>query len=195
MWIRTLSDHSIPAVQWTVVIAAALAAAGTDVLTRRIPNRLCGPVLLSGLVWAALVAGLPGLADAALGSLIAAAPFLFLFVFAGGGAGDAKIMGALGAWLGFSHGVIALLCVVICGGVLGIIFAATQRRLGRVFWNFAAMVHRLLIHLAIRSFRGLTFELPKPPKLNRMPYGPAIFVGVCVAAIGVHVWGWGACLS
>lgn len=190
-----MCEHNVPAVQWTVVILAALTAAGTDVLTRRIPNLLCGLVLLSALVWAALVAGLPGLADAALGSLIAAAPFLFLFVFAGGGAGDVKLMGALGAWLGITYGFVALVCVVVCGGVLGIVFALAQKRLGRVFRNFAYMLHRLLIHLAIRSFRNLTLELPKPPKLNRMPYGPAIFVGVCIAAIGVHVWGWGACLS
>jgi prepilin peptidase CpaA len=145
-------------------------------------------------VWAASVAGLSGLTDAALGCVVLTAPFVFLFVFAGGGAGDAKLMGALGAWLGVRHGLVALVCVVIAGGVLGLAFALAQKRLGPVFRNFGGLLHRLLIHLAIRSFRNLTLELPKPPKLNRMPYGPAIFVGVCVAAMGVNLWGWGACL-
>ncbi|MFC1805455.1 prepilin peptidase [Planctomycetota bacterium] len=195
MWISTLSENNVPVVQWTVVIACAFAAATTDILTRRIPNRLCGPVLLLGLVWAALVAGLSGLADAALGSLIAMAPFVLLFIFAGGGAGDAKIMGALGAWLGVRYGVVALLCVAVSGGALGLAFAVARRRLGGVFRNFWLLLQRVLLHIAMRTFRGLSLELPEDPKMIRMPYGPAIFVGVCVAAIGVHLCGWGALLS
>ena len=62
--------------------------------------------------------------------------------------------------------------------------------MGRVLSNLAMMLNRLLLHMLVKSFRGLSLEVPKPPKLNGMPYGPAIFVGVCVAALGVHLWGW-----
>ena len=46
-----------------------------------------------------------------------------LFVFAGGGAGDAKMMGALGAWLGLANGVVALVAVALSGAVIGLGYA------------------------------------------------------------------------
>ena len=100
MWAATLWDHNMLPLQWGVVIGTALAAAVCDLRTRRVPNLLTGPIVLAGLAWGIWVGGWAGLADSVAGCLLLAIPYVLLFVFAGGGAGDAKLMGAIGSrWL------------------------------------------------------------------------------------------------
>jgi Flp pilus assembly protein protease CpaA len=84
---------------WVVATAATLAAIVTDVRHFRIPNLLTGPLLVAGLVYAWSLDGLSGLLFSSAGVL---AGFLFLlplYLVGGMGAGDVKLMGALGAWL------------------------------------------------------------------------------------------------
>ena len=104
----TLWDHSVVPVQWGVVLCVSLIGAITDLRSGRIPNFLTMPILLAGATWAVWLCGPAGLADALLGCLLLATPYVLLFVFAGGGAGDAKLMGAIGAWLGVVNGLVAL---------------------------------------------------------------------------------------
>ena len=58
MWTMTLWNTDMPLIQWGVVIGASLVAATFDVAARRIPNRLTGPMLLTGLAWAIYSGGL-----------------------------------------------------------------------------------------------------------------------------------------
>src|SRR4030042_1876767 len=102
--------------QWAVVICASLLAAIWDLQSRRIPNALTLPLIVSGLLWGGWRGGLEGLGDAALGCIVVAGPYVLLFLFAGGGAGDAKMMGGVGAWLRLTEGVVALVGVAVTGG-------------------------------------------------------------------------------
>ncbi|MCX5772283.1 MAG: A24 family peptidase, partial [Candidatus Hydrogenedentes bacterium] len=90
-----LWDQSLAQVQWGAAVGASLAGAAFDLWTRRIPNRLTGPVLALGLVWALWVCGWGGLAESVLGCALLGAPFVVLWLYGGGGAGDAKLMGAV----------------------------------------------------------------------------------------------------
>jgi Flp pilus assembly protein protease CpaA len=88
--LTTLWNTNLPFLQWGVVIGASTAAAVWDLRQRRIPNILTGPLFIGGLVWAIWVGGLPGLGEALVACIILAAPYVWLFLVAGGGAGDAK---------------------------------------------------------------------------------------------------------
>jgi prepilin peptidase CpaA len=77
--------------QWGVVVCVSLLAAIWDLKSRRIPNSLTLPLIVGGLLGGGWRAGLPGLGDAALGCIVAAGPYVLLFLVAGGGAGDAKM--------------------------------------------------------------------------------------------------------
>ena len=70
--------------------------------TRRIPNWLTFPAAALGLVAATAAHGGPGTVSSAAGFLVGLALFFPLFFLKGLGAGDVKLMGALGAWLGTS---------------------------------------------------------------------------------------------
>lgn len=193
MWSTTLYDHPLPALQWGAVLGASLVGAVLDARSHRIPNVLTGPVLLAGLAVGVWVGGAAGLADAAVAAVIMALPFVVLFVVAGGGAGDAKLMGALGAWLGVAWGTVALFAVCVCGIVLAVLHAAAKKRLATVLRNLSGtaigMLHPLVSGEG--SVRAATRLLPAQDEGQQMPYGPAIFAGILLTAGGSLFWrGW-----
>jgi len=176
-------------VQWSVVVGVSLVAAFFDARRRRIPNRLTGPLLLSGLIWAVCVAGTAGLADALVGCMLMALPCVLLFVLAGGGAGDAKLMGAAGVWLGAVNGLAALVAVSVCGMALGLAYAAARRQTRSVVAGTVGMGSRMLLAaLNPKDHRlWLTDTRETEPK-QTMPYGVAISIGLALAALGALLW-------
>ena len=188
MWFTALWDHGLSFYQWGAVIIAALLGATFDVSTRKVPNVLSGTILATGFVWAFWLAGPSGLADAAAGCVMLLMPFLLLFVFGGGGAGDAKLMAGLGAWLGVVNGAVCLVCVAVSGVVMAVGFALVERRLGQVLRNVLAVSKAALFFLLIKRPRDISVELPRAQDMRKMPYGPSIFAGACLAAIGVFMW-------
>ena len=134
-------DKVMRVLQWGVVISVSLVAAIWDLRTRRIPNLLTVPVLAAGLVWAGFTGGLSGLAESVAACLLLALPFVLLFLFVGGGAGDAKLMGAIGVWLGLSQGVTALFCVAAAGIILAVSKAIMTKRFKAVVTNVFVSVY------------------------------------------------------
>lgn len=192
MWTLTLWEEASPALQWGVVFGVSLFAAVTDIRSRRVPNLLTGPVLIAGWVVAAWVGGLAGLADAFAATLLLAFPFVLLFMFANGGAGDAKLMGALGAWLGLAYGSMVLVAVVLSGTVLAMGYAIIKKNQWSVLSNIVHaadhVIHRASVIFVRRSLKGESSLPPSIEHMQTMPYGIAVFVGVCVAAGGALAW-------
>jgi Flp pilus assembly protein protease CpaA len=180
--------------EWGIAAGASLAAAALDVRTRRIPNWLTLPLAGLGVVVAGVRAGVPGVGDALAACLVLALPYVLLFAFAGGGAGDAKMMGAVGAWLGLRAGVIVLVAVAVTGALFGFVRIMAHRERKRLFGNLFASLYVLGVAVASSLKGGSVFRTnsgehqadagPKAP----IPYGPAIFVGVCVGALVVQPW-------
>ncbi len=92
-----------PNAPWLPVViigTITLFAAVIDVRTRRIPNWLTVPVLVAGLLFHLVTGGLGGLLTAVGGFVTGFGILLILWLTGGGGGGDVKLMGAVGAWLG-----------------------------------------------------------------------------------------------
>ncbi len=180
--------------QWGAVICASLVAALIDVRHRRIPNGLTLPLLAMGLTVALAVGGIRGLGSAIAGCVVCALPYVLLFVYAGGGAGDAKMMGAVGSWLGLDVGVVALVCVAAVGGVFGLLRMIAHKDRKTLIGNLLASLYMVLAGVCMGR-RG--WELVKAqfqadqggasPCLT-IPYGVAILLGVCISALVVHPW-------
>jgi prepilin peptidase CpaA len=184
---------SPPLIQWGVVLGATLAAAVTDLSSRRIPNLLTLPLALGGVIWSIGTAEnwWLGAADSLMACVVLALPFVLLFVFAGGGAGDAKLMGAVGAWLGLIQGGAVLLAVALCGVALALAYAAAQGQLRSVLANINGVL--VAWSAAARSRRGFgasVRNVPTAEGMTTIPYGVAIFLGVCLAAGALSVGGY-----
>lgn len=72
-----------------------------DARENRIPNWLTLPAIPAGILWHTLASQWAGLQFSLFGFAIGFGFFFILFAIGGGGGGDVKLMGALGAWLGF----------------------------------------------------------------------------------------------
>lgn len=75
-------------------------AAYTDTKLWKIHNKLTVPFFALGLVYQIAFWGLAGLQDGLAGFAVGFGTYLLLFMVAGGGGGDVKLMGALSVWLG-----------------------------------------------------------------------------------------------
>ena len=182
----SLGEGTSLLVQWGAVLGASLAAAVWDLRQRRIPNALTFPLLGSGIAYSAWVGGLSGAAGSLGGCLLAALPFVVLFLYAGGGAGDAKLMGAIGAWLGVSLSVVALLAVVLVGAALGLAQAAWHKRFADVTGRMGNLARSWYLWF-VSGHRTPAAPLTDVQQLQ-MPYAVSIFSGVAVAALGVMLW-------
>jgi Flp pilus assembly protein protease CpaA len=174
-----------PLWMWAVVMAASLIAAVTDLRTRRIANGLTLPLLAFGLGAALLRGGLPGLGLAIAGMCLLALPYLMLFVTAGGGGGDVKLMAAIGACVGLFDGAIVLFSVALVGVLLAVIVGLWMQT------NGTHAVTAIDRHNSL-NVPGVDDVDADPRSVTirnvAIPYGVAIFVGVISTGLGVLVW-------
>jgi prepilin peptidase CpaA len=189
MWVTTLADHSIAPIQWGAVLGATLVGALIDSRSHRLPNALTGPLYLAGLAFAVWVGGLAGLVDGFAASLVLGLPYVILFAVGGGGAGDAKMMAAVGAWLGLTQGVVCLVSVAVVGGLVGIGTSLVRSEglvvLGHLRGITASYAGYVLGH---RGWKDTQELVPQPSAMRAMPYGVSIFIGACVAALATYLW-------
>lgn len=157
-----------------------LAACWLDLRTRRIPNLLVASGTLVALAIHALAPtadglfafwwGGLGLGAALLGWLTGLLLFLPLYALRAVGAGDAKLMAMVGAWLGAKLVIGAALLSWLAGGVLAIVAMLATRSTARVLANV-----RTLLFAAATG-------LPTPGRMipasrTRLPYAVAIAAG------------------
>ena len=112
-----------PCLLTVAIVAFTAVCAVFDWRLRRIPNFLTVPMFALGVIACTFQGGWSGLWASLLGFLTGFGLLLVLWLFGGGGGGDVKMMGALGAWLGpwqttllfvaSAAFTIVLVCVVI----------------------------------------------------------------------------------
>jgi len=187
-WTLIPNPHDRPEA-WLVVLIASCVGAVIDGRSRRLPNALTLPLWAVGLGYSAWLGGVSGLGGALAASMVLALPYVLLFAFAGGGAGDAKMMGAVGAWLGLWHGAAALVGIAVMGGVAGVVVSVCRGESGRLARNLS-MASTGLMAAACGHVRpgDLGVVMPESGQMRRMPYGVAILLGLLVVFGGGLRW-------
>jgi prepilin peptidase CpaA len=156
------------------VSAGVLVATVVDIRTRRIPNDLTATMAGVGVGLAAT--GISGLSlwGSMLGFVLGLALMMPGHVLGATGAGDVKLMAAVGAIVGPATIVNAFLFTAIAGGVLAIVVAVRRQRLAATL----AGTGRLM---AGPTDAKETIRSASPA--SRFAYGPAIAIGSVVAAL------------
>src|SRR5687767_7270352 len=95
----------------------------SDLRTRRIPNVLTFSAAGCALLFHFATGGWSAAAWSLAGCLLGALLFFPMFALKGMGAGDVKLLAAIGAWLGPGQVAIVALATSIAGGVLGVVVA------------------------------------------------------------------------
>jgi len=157
-----------------VVLVGALGIASvTDLRARRIPNLVTFSALGAGFLLNGLAFQGEGLLMSGQGALLDMALLLPFHVLRGLGAGDVKLMAAIGALKGPEFVLYTFAWAAIFGGALAMIGLLRSRRVGLAF-----------AHLVYFRF------LPRPDgtfiSAGRLPYAPAIALGAFLVLAGVR---------
>ncbi len=166
-----------------VLIVLLLAAAVTDWRTRRIPNWLTIGGALYALAYNATVPPpmQGGLGWALMGLGVGLVVLLPLYVLRIMGAGDVKLMAMVGAFLGPTATLQALLFTTAAAGVAAIVFAIHHRSAVRLARNSTNIVQSLAF-AALTGSRPVDL-LPAGTSIGRMPYGVSICIGTITCLV------------
>ena len=157
-----------------VLLVGVLALASvSDLRTRRIPNVLTFPSVALGLILSGIFFGLDGLRDSAQGAGLGLGMLFPLFMLRWMGAGDVKLLAAVGALKGPEFVFFACLWSGVFGGAFALAGLLRSRKLG------LAIAH--LYYSRIFAPTDGTFVTAW-----RVPYGPAIALGSLVTLLGVR---------
>lgn len=158
------------------VLAIAAIACVIDVRERRIPNWLTLGAAVAGFGYQLALEGPAGLVTAGAGWLVGLAIFFLPFALGGLGAGDVKLIAALGTWLGWHDTVWLGLYIGTAGAVLALVAAISTGYTRQALNN----IWLLLMHwklMGLRPLPEMTIHHGSGPKLA---YGIAILAGTMV---------------
>ena len=157
-------------------IFIVIAACVFDVATSRIPNALTFSTAALALAFHALAPGGLGVTFALLGLLVGLAVFFPLFALGAMGAGDVKLMAAIGAWLGWKAIIFVALYGSLAGGVLALLVALRRHYVRQAFSNLKMLALYWRVE-GIKPLPALTLEAKHS---MRFPYALAIAAGLAL---------------
>lgn len=161
----TIPTHAI----WAGALLVGSAAAWTDWRTRRIPNWLTVPALAAGIAMNSFLMHWHGVKVSIEGAGLAFGLFLPLVLMRGLGAGDWKLMGALGAILGPSRFLVVMLATILIAGLMALAEVVIQGKVKQTAMNLAVLCQGFFAF----GFRQNPAVSLDSPGMLKLPFGVA----------------------
>jgi prepilin peptidase CpaA len=132
-------------VPFAVVTVAALVSACTDLWKFKVYNLLTIPLLFSGFIYHGIVGGAPEFSMSLVGALFGFCILIAPYVMGGMGAGDVKLMSAIGAWLGLTMTYHVFIASSIAAGLYALVLIIMSSKLCDTWINLQIMWHRVTV--------------------------------------------------
>ena len=148
----------------------------TDLRTRRIPNVLTFSASAGAVLFHLATGGWQAAGWSIVGLFVGALLFLPMFALRGMGAGDVKLLAAVGAWLGPGQVAVVALATSLAGGVMAVVVALAYGYLRKALTN----IYLLLAHwrvMGVSPLPAVTLERASGP---RLAYAFPIAIGTVV---------------
>jgi prepilin peptidase CpaA len=155
----------------TVVVACLF-----DISSSRIPNALTFPAAAFAIGFHAIAPSGDGVWFAFVGLAVGLAVFLPLFALGAMGAGDVKLMAAVGAFIGWKSIIFVALYGSLAGGILALIVALRRNYLRQAFSN----IKMLGLYWWVEGVKPLPALTLESKHSVRLPYAIAIAAGLAV---------------
>jgi prepilin peptidase CpaA len=156
--------------------ALLLSASILDLMYSKIPNILNYPFMAGGVLHHAYMRGMEGFVFSLEGLGLGIALLLFFYLAGGMGAGDVKLMGAIGSFLGPAGVFKAFLISAVIGGfyavLLIIIFGKSREYMNKIVSSFKYFFYVRRVEVQSPQVTGA---------VPRMRYGVAIAIGTALS--------------
>jgi prepilin peptidase CpaA len=118
-----------------LLLALVIGAAAYDIPYRRVPNWITAAGVLLGLAMNAFLYGWPGLRSSLAGLAVGFGAYFILYAMRAMGAGDVKLMAAIGAMVGWQDWFGIFIVTAIVGGFASMALMAMRGRVKKTLWN------------------------------------------------------------
>jgi len=161
-----------------VIAIVLLIAVITDMRFQKIPNWLTYPSIIIGMIYHTGIRGHDGLFFSIGGAGVGILVLSFFYLMGGIGAGDVKLMGAVGGFLGPKGTFIAFLFTSIVGGIYSLMLMVLHGYLKQAAVKYGAIIKTL-------AFPRKMVYIPSPKREEkpRLRYGIAIALGSLISVV------------
>jgi prepilin peptidase CpaA len=169
-------EMAVDTVVAVILAAALIPSAICDLRYRKIPNLITFPAMAGGVMYHSVVSGRGGFFFSTGGLALGIGLMLLPYVINQVGAGDAKLMGAIGALIGPKGLVVAFVISTLAGGIYGAILLGLDRSYA---WGF---MKRLVTVLKTLLCTGHFAPIPaaEPEKAPKLRGAVAMAVGTFI---------------
>jgi len=165
-------NSTVPNWLASLLIMILIGAVWSDIQRHRIPNILSLGGIILGIAAHTWMNGASGLLTGIGGATVGMGIFLPFYLGQGMGAGDVKLMGAAGAFLGPEYALLATGLSLGSGGVLAIVILASRGGL-------KPLATRYLSTIKCLSVTGkLSYIPPAPGEVATIKFPYAIAIGI-----------------
>jgi prepilin peptidase CpaA len=170
------------------LVPATAYASWIDYAEKRVPNWLNALIALTGFVVQALFFGWAGLGNGALGMLVGFGLLIGPWLIYGMGAGDVKLMAAIGVWFGPMMTLFALCVGGILGGVIAAIMIFSTGRFWQACANTRTIMQKFTSPKMLFSEFGSAHSFGESSQL--LPYGVPLTIGSVIMLLGQTFSWW-----
>lgn len=175
--LSTMADNWV---YWAVSVFAIIAAY-IDGKELRVPNKITLPMIVAGWMWSSIHYGMIGegwyygLMWSLAGTAVGLATLLPAYAVGGMGAGDVKMMAAIGAWVHCTITFYAFCVSAIVGAILAIIMIATSGEGRKHYAQFFCILNEFS---TIKDPEELAkIATARKTKMRLLPYGIPLAIG------------------
>ncbi len=180
-------DSGYWAATCALLVPGVLWASWIDYAERRVPNWLNAAIALCGFAVQGYYFGGAGLGHAALGLLVGFGVLIIPWAMHGMGAGDVKLMAAIGVWFGPWMTLVSFGVGAAIGGVIGIVMILWAKRGHEAWANMGLIAVKMRSSETMFSTFAGAKTLGSTPQL--LPYGIPLTIGSLIVLSG-QVFGW-----
>ena len=170
-----------------ILVPGILWASWIDYSQRRVPNWLNGSLIVSGFLVQAWFFGLAGLGAGLGGLLVGFGVLIVPWLMHGMGAGDVKLMAAIGVWFGPIMTFYSFALGATIGGVAAMVMIVSTRRLRHACANLNIIFVKCLNPKLLFDEFGSAKSFGETSQL--LPYGVPLTAGSLII-LSAKVFGW-----
>lgn len=167
-------------VYWVVAIFAVVAAY-IDGKELRVPNKLTFPMIIAGWIFSMIAYGVSGdgwyygLMWSLIGTIVGGLTLLPFYSIGGMGAGDVKMMAAIGAWVHIKIVFLSFCIGAAVGGVIAVIMILMSGEAKKHYDQFWYLINEITTVQNPEKLSEIAAERKSSMKL--LPYGIPMAIG------------------